>query len=175
MGPLDHPLLSRTRERSLGPAALVQRLGLPSTAIIADIGAGPGLFTLPFARAVASGRVIATDIRSDLLEIAKTRAHASGLTNIETRLVEASQTGLAPSSVDLAFLCQVDHYLADRAGYFAKLKVALRAGGRIVIVNTPRLRDPALAAAHQAGLRIVSEWRIGSLYFAVVLKPERAQ
>jgi ubiquinone/menaquinone biosynthesis C-methylase UbiE len=170
---IDHPLLSRAREESLQPDALVAALNLARTATVADIGAGPGLFTLPLARALPGGRVIATDLRRDLLDIAAARAARAGLNNVETRVVKAQQPGLERETIDVAFLCQVDHYLADRVGYFASLKRALKPQGRLVLVNTLRLRDAALAAARSAGFELVQQWQVGALYFAATFTPER--
>jgi len=170
--PLDaqgRAMLDPIRLLALRPDVLIARLHLSAAARIADIGAGPGFLTLPLARAVPRGRVIATDLRPDYLAALAARAAQAGLTNIERRVVTATRTGLDPGSVDVAILCQVDHYLEDRAAYLAALAPALRQGGRMVLINYARFRDPALAAAKQVGLRVIDAWAPSPPFFMLVL------
>jgi ubiquinone/menaquinone biosynthesis C-methylase UbiE len=171
--PLDgqgRGMLQPIREEALRRDDLIRRLKLQPDAVIADVGAGPGFFTLPFAQTVARGRVLALDVRNDYLEVLRERASAARLSNIETRLVEAAHPGLAPGSIDLAFLCQVDHYLSDRAAYFVDLVRALKPDGRLVVVNFDKYRDADLAAARAAGLRLVDEWRPNPPFFVLVFR-----
>jgi precorrin-6B methylase 2 len=55
-------MLAPARERALDPSALIARLHLPRSATVADIGAGPGFFTLPWARAVPAGHIGAGEL-----------------------------------------------------------------------------------------------------------------
>ena len=162
-------LLDAIRNEALHPADLVKRLKLHPDMIVADIGAGPGFFTLQLARAVPRGKVIASDVRADYLEIVLARARAAGLSNVTTEVWPASGPRLAPRSIDAAFLCQVDHYLPDRVSYFAQLRDALRPRGRVVVVNYVRHRVPDLEAAKRAGLRVIDEWAPSPPFFVLVL------
>jgi len=164
----DAGLLSPARWRALDPPQLVARLGLHPTDVVADVGAGPGLFTLPLARAVPRGRVIATDVRADFLDETARRAAAARLGNVETRVVAPDRPGLRPRSIDLAWLCQVDAFLPDRVAYLRALALALRPRGRIVIVNFRRDHDAARRALVAAGLRIIDDAPLGDLYFVLV-------
>jgi trans-aconitate methyltransferase len=162
-------MLDPIREQALKPIELIARLHLAPTATVADIGAGPGFFTLPLARAVPKGQVIAADVREDYLAVAAERAAAAGLRNVRTQTLAPDRPAFAPRSLDLAFLCQVDQYLPDRAAYFAKLVPLLARGGRVVIVNWVRFREADRAAAASAGLRIVDEWNPTPPLFVWVL------
>jgi ubiquinone/menaquinone biosynthesis C-methylase UbiE len=164
-------MLDPLRNKALDPPALIARLALAPDAVIADVGAGPGFLTIPLARAVVRGHVIATDIEPTYLESLAARAAEQHVVNIETRLVGAAHPGLAPSSVDLALLCQLDHGLADRTAYFAELARALRPGGRIALVNYRRYRDADLAAARAASLHVVDEWSPSPSFFLLVVAP----
>jgi ubiquinone/menaquinone biosynthesis C-methylase UbiE len=167
-------MLDSLREEALRPAALIARLALAPDDVIADVGAGPGFLTLPLARAVPRGRVIATDVRADYLAVAAERAARAGLENVRTRVVPADRPGLDPRSINLAILCQLDHYLKDRAAYFAALVPALRRDGRIALINYARYREADLAAARAAGLRVVDEWAPSPPFFLLVLAPAAA-
>jgi SAM-dependent methyltransferase len=115
--------------------------------------------------------VIATDVRADYLAALALRARRAGLSNLVTRPAEPERPGLDDASVDLVILCQVDHYLADRARYFAALARALRPGGRIAIANYVRFRDADLAAARAAGLRPIDAWSPSPPFFLLVVAP----
>jgi SAM-dependent methyltransferase len=172
--PLDaqgRAMLDPLREESLRPAELVSRLQVRPDAIIADVGAGPGFLTLPLARAVPRGYVLALDIRPDYLIVAAERAAAAGLKNIKTRLTVAHRPQVEPRSVDLVVLCQVDHYLADRVSYFSALLAALRPGGRIVLINYIRYRESDIGAVKALGLKVLDEWRPSAGFFVLVIGP----
>jgi ubiquinone/menaquinone biosynthesis C-methylase UbiE len=164
-------MLDPLRAAGLRPAELVARLHLRPRDVVADLGAGPGFLTLPLARAVPRGRVIATDVRPEYLLVAARRAKEAGIANLETLAVPADSPSLPPGSVDLALLCQVDQYLPDRARYLAALRPALRPGGRVAIVNYARYREADRAAARAAGLRVVDEWQPTPPFFLLVLAP----
>ena len=161
-------MLDPLRAESLKPARLIEKLALSPSDVVADLGAGPGFLTLPLARVVSRGRVIATDVNRSSLSVLARRAARSGLTNVETRFVEATTPGLAPQSIDLALLCQLDHALADRVTYFQSLVPSLKPGGRVAIVNYRRYRDLNLAAAQAAGLVPVAEWNPSAAFVAMV-------
>ena len=60
-------LLSEARQETLKPEELLRSLGLRAGQTIADIGCGPGFFTVPAARIVGEdGHVYAADIQGDM-------------------------------------------------------------------------------------------------------------
>ena len=162
-------MLDPLREEALHPREVIERLRLPRNAVVADVGAGPGFWTLPLARAVSDGSVVALDGRADYLAIAAERARQAGGANVQTRLVPPNDAQLRARSVDLILLAQVDQYLGDRVSYFASLAAALRPGGRLVLVNYERFRAPDVAAARAAKLRVVDEWQPSPPFFVLVL------
>ena len=168
---MGRAMLDPLRVETLQPDETIHRVGIRSDAVVADVGAGPGFWTLPLAR--AAKRVLALDVRRDYLDVAAARAQASGLRNVTTRVVDASECGLAAASVDLIWVSQVDHYLKDRARYFAGLGRALRPRGRVVLINYEQYRDADVAAAARVGLRIVDEWRPSAAFFVLVLASDR--
>jgi len=116
------------------PAAVVAKLGLEKTAVVADIGAGTGYFTVKLAAAVPKGKVFALDVEADMVRYLDERAKKDGLANVVAMQSRPDNPELA-EPVDVAFLCDVVHHIEDRTSYFAKLKDRLRPGGRIVIVD----------------------------------------
>ena len=151
------------------PDAVIESLELPPDAIVADVGAGTGYFTVRLARAVPQGRVIATDVEPDMVRYIDERAEKEGLTNVTAVKNAPGDPGL-PEPVDLVFLCDVVHHVADRPAFFSAAAGKLREGGRVVIVDfepdapegTPgpparhRLSVEALAGElQQAGLKLL--------------------
>jgi ubiquinone/menaquinone biosynthesis C-methylase UbiE len=111
------------------PHEVVMALKLRPDEVIADIGAGTGYFSRRFAR--HAGKVLAVDIDAKLLEIAGKDAPP----NLTTVLAAPDDPKLAANSVDTVFFCDVLHHIANRPAYYAKLKSALKPGGRVVIVD----------------------------------------
>lgn len=101
--------------------------------VVADVGAGTGYFSLRFARALARGKVVAVDLERTLLDHLAARAAKDGLTNVETRVGAPDDPGLA--GVDVVFVCDTYHHIAERTAYFTKAAAALAPGGRVVIVD----------------------------------------
>jgi SAM-dependent methyltransferase len=67
------------------------------------------------------------------------------------RQVIAEEPGLEPGGYDLILLSEVDHLLPDRARYLARLRAALKPGGRIAVVNRRTYHTALLEAARRAG------------------------
>ncbi len=50
---------------------------------VADIGCGPGYFTIPLAKAAYSGKIYALDINDEMLEACRRRVEEARLGNVE--------------------------------------------------------------------------------------------
>lgn len=104
--------------------------------IIADIGAGTGLYTLLFAKAVGpTGEVFAVDIEPRFLKLINQRAEDLDLGNVVCVLGRENSITLAPNSLDVAFISDTYSYFEDPAATMASVKAALRPGGRLYILD----------------------------------------
>jgi predicted methyltransferase len=120
--------------------ALVAAARLKPGMVVADIGAGTGLFTPYFSRAVGStGKVIAVDIVPAFLERIRERAKTEGLANVETVLCTERSVELPPNSIDLAFICDVYHHFEYPYSSMTSLHRALRPGGQVLLVEFKRI------------------------------------
>jgi len=116
--------------------AVIAALALKDGDVIADIGAGPGAFTIEFARAVGpSGRALAADIWPELMDYVQEKARREGVTNLETILCEPDDPRLPPDQVDIAFFHDVFHNIPDRQAYLELLASYLKPDGRIAIIE----------------------------------------
>jgi ubiquinone/menaquinone biosynthesis C-methylase UbiE len=116
------------------PSRVIDALGLSPTAVVADIGAGTGYFSVRLARAVPKGTVYSVDIESSMLAHIEKRAKSEGLGNILTVQATAGSPQL-PKPVDVVLIVDTYHHLPNRATYFRELKKSLAPGGRIAIVD----------------------------------------
>lgn len=128
-------LESADRVRKLQVERVVEVLDLQRGEVVADLGAGSGLFTRPIAREVGpSGTVYAIDIDSALLAHIDETARREGLNNIET--VQASEYDpRIPEEVNLVLICDTLHHIDNRPAYLKTLRQYLKPGGRIAIID----------------------------------------
>jgi arsenite methyltransferase len=113
---------------------VVEALGLKPGLKVADIGSGSGLFTRPIAASVAPGAVYAVDIDAALLAIVEQKAKAAGLGNIRTVLAAADSPKL-PEPVDLVFICDTLHHIANQGAYLKTLRTFVAPGGRVAVID----------------------------------------
>ncbi|MEN3944146.1 methyltransferase domain-containing protein [Prosthecobacter sp. SYSU 5D2] len=119
---------------------IVSALGLKPGMTVADIGAGTGLFILPFAQAVGDGgKVYAVEIAKNFLEHIRARASKASLTNVETVLGTERSVELPEASIDLAFICDVYHHFEYPQASLATLHKAIKPGGEIVLIDFKRI------------------------------------
>ncbi len=118
---------------------VIARLRLKAGDTLADIGAGTGVFSLPFARAIApGGTVYAVEVDQGLVDHIGEQARAEGVSNIETVLGEFTDPNLPTQDIDLAFFHDVLHHVEDRAGYLKNLARYIKPEGRIAIIERGR-------------------------------------
>lgn len=114
---------------------VVQTLGLKPGMLVADIGAGSGLFTRPMAKAVQpGGTAFAVDIDAELLKIVARSAREQQIGNIQTVLAAATDPRL-PEPVDVMFICDALHHIGGQAEYLRGLRKYLKPGGRIAVID----------------------------------------
>ena len=115
---------------------VVASLKLKPGDVVADIGAGTGAFSIPFAKAVApSGMVLAQDIWPELLDYIAEKAKKEHIGNLRTVLGKGDDPNLPQNHVDLAFFHDVFHNAVDRQGYLEILASSLKPGGQIAIIE----------------------------------------
>lgn len=120
-------------------AEIIAALGLRPGMAVADVGAGTGLFTLVFARAVGpDGSVFAVDLIPAFLDHIRAKLKKADIHNVQ--LVQASDRSseLPPASVDLVFMSDAYHHLEYPQHTLASLRAALRPGGALWIVDFQR-------------------------------------
>ena len=159
------------RVASLKIDYIIASLGLKPGAVVADIGAGPGVLSLPLAAAVApGGKVYAEDIDQAFLDHVKKKAADAKVTNVVTVLGEYVDPKLPAKDVDVVLFHDVLHHIEKRAEYLKAAASYLKPGGRIAVVELPpdgsHKDEPALVVTKDqvkgwmaaAGLKPVQEF-----------------
>jgi ubiquinone/menaquinone biosynthesis C-methylase UbiE len=128
---------------------VVAALKLKPDAVVADIGAGSGVFTVPLAKAVTAGKVYAVDIEQGLVDHITQRAKGEKLTNVVGVLGKFTDAALPTKDVDLALIFDVLHHIENRTEYLKNLVPYLKKAGRIVVIDFhpelgPHKNDPTL-------------------------------
>jgi len=114
---------------------VVALLKLKPGDVVADIGAGTGVFSGPLAQAVApTGTLLAVDIDQGLLDHIAQRAKEENIKNIQPILGEFDDPNL-PTRVDVAFFHDVLHHIEHRQVYLKKLATYLEPDGRVVVID----------------------------------------
>ena len=104
--------------------------------VVADVGAGTGLFTRPFAAKVApGGKVYAVDVAESFVEHVKQTCREQGIDNVVCILSTPTSATLPPESTDLVFTCDTYHHFEYPLKMLASIRGALRPGGRLIIVD----------------------------------------
>jgi arsenite methyltransferase len=130
---LDRP----ERDKDQKPGLVVEALGLKPGMSVADLGSGSGYFTRRFVEAVTeTGKVYAIDVEPAALKYVEERlARINRPYKAEFILARPDSPKLPKESVDVIFVCNTLHHLEDRTTYFRKVRSALKAGGRIAIID----------------------------------------
>src|SRR5919204_1533751 len=190
---LTDMLLSEERRSHIDPVRALGEFGLHETATLADLGCGPGFFTIPAAKIVGPrGHVHAADVQTEMLERVREAAAANRLSNIETHLVREEPRGerwsydfgVPAASCDLALVAFVLHEAEDPASFLRAASLLLRPSGRIAVlqwekrdtyagpaVQVRMTPEETLASARAAGLEAHAPPGLGPEHYAFFLRP----
>ena len=106
---------------------------------VADVGAGTGLYTRLFAKAVSpKGKVYAVDISKNFIDNILRTAREQGLTNVEGIVNTQTDTKLPADSVDLVFMSDTYHHFEQPGPIMASIRRALKRGGTLVVIDFRR-------------------------------------
>ena len=122
---------------------IITRLQLKPGDVVADLGAGSGVFSLPMARAVApSGKVYAVDVDQAFIDYIKQKVKDQQMSNVHPILGRFRDPALPAADVDVAFMHDVLHHIEDRAAYLKQVTRYLKPGGRIALVEFDGPKGP---------------------------------
>ena len=121
----------------------IERMALPSNAVVADIGAGTGYYTFKIAPRVPKGKVYAVEVQDEMISYIANRITKAERKNVEVIKGSNTSVNLPPASVDLAIMVDVYHELAFPHEVLQSIRKALKPAGKVLLLEY-RGEDPAV-------------------------------
>jgi ubiquinone/menaquinone biosynthesis C-methylase UbiE len=160
-------------------------LGIADGAVVADLGAGGGWFTIRLARRVGpAGIVYAEDIQPEMIESIERRVEREGLKNV--RVVQGTPVDprLPEDSLDAVLMVNIFNELEDPVALLRNVAKSLKSRGRAGVVEfrndglgpgperDERVEESrVLRAADQAGLVLLAREDFLRYQYMLVLGP----
>lgn len=119
---------------------VLEACGVKPGAKIADVGAGTGIYTRLFSRAVGpEGWIFAVDIAPRFIQHINASARELKLPNITGVICAEDSINLPPESVDMVFVCDTYHHFEYPQQTLASINSALKPGGTFVVIDFERI------------------------------------
>ena len=131
-------LMSDERKSWENPQELLNQVMISKGATAADLGCGPGFFTLPLAEKVGKeGKVYAVDANQIMLDhlsanLKKFSSHDDLAELIPLNADVSARNSIPDASVDLVLFSDILHDLEDRKKFFVEVDRILRKSGIVV-------------------------------------------
>ena len=139
---------------------LLRDAGLFTGMKVLDIGSGAGDVAFAAAELVGSeGEVLGVDMNPEILETARTRAQAAGLTNVQFVAGDAQTLGL-PNDFDALIGRLVLMYLPDPVATLKQLATHLRPGGIVAFQEVDFTTYSSIARPDTPMMNQLAEWGV---------------
>ena len=112
-------------------AAMIEHLGITDGQRHLDIASGTGEPGLSIARLSPKGRVVLTDLASEMLDVAARRAKAQGIVNVQTEVCSADDLPFGNASFDSVSVRFGYMFFPDMDKATAEFARVLNPGGRL--------------------------------------------
>jgi SAM-dependent methyltransferase len=125
------------RAQSFGPATtlMLDFAQIEAGDRVLDVAAGTGDTSVMAAQRVGpTGRVLATDISASMIEGAAEATRSAGLTNVETRVMDARSMDLASDSFDAVISRMGIMLMPERERALAEILRVLKPGKRLAVI-----------------------------------------
>jgi len=164
---------------------LTELLQVKKGDMVADLGAGGGLFLMQAARLVGDqGQVYAVDVVKNILSELDSKARLSGLNNIKTiwsNLELIGATKINSATLDSAILVNVLHQSQKRLEILSEAVRLLKNGGKLLVIDwanndlsfgPPKnmLAEPNEISdlATQINLELAQQFKAGPYHFGLI-------
>jgi ubiquinone/menaquinone biosynthesis C-methylase UbiE len=127
--------LSPERAQKLDPFVILSFCPVNVHDTVADIGCGPGFFTLPLAKFLVNGKVYAVDLDEEMVAACRERVTQARLGNVEVLGCDEFDFPLEQGSLDGALLGFVVHHSADRPRFLQAVRALLSPRGWCTVLE----------------------------------------
>jgi ubiquinone/menaquinone biosynthesis C-methylase UbiE len=134
------------------PYEVLKAAGLEPGQKVLEVGCGPGFFTIPAARiAGEEGSIYALDVNPLAVDKVRRKIEGDGVTNVETILADAAETGLPDESFDLIFLFGFANPVGDMEHILAELHRLLKPAGVLSVEGRLQLSSALFRLVRRQG------------------------
>ncbi len=181
-------LLSKERQERLDPFTVLTHLPIDPYEQVADIGCGPGYFTVPLGKYLIHGKLYALDISDEMVEAARRRVQEANLTNVTVETCGDYDFPVPEGSLDGVLMAFVVHSNQDRPALLKAIADLLRPRGWCAIMEWHRVeteQGPPLEmrmepselreSAEKSGLEFASFRELNEFQYMCVFRKVRVR
>ena len=134
-----HLLESEKRRSYLDPNKIMSFLGLQPNYIVADLGCGSGVFSIPLSKKVK--KVYGIDIEPKMIQALDEKILKKNIINIKTLLSNGTKIPLETASLDLLITVNTLHEFKNRNKVFKEIYRVLNPTGKLAVVDFKKKKE----------------------------------
>jgi ubiquinone/menaquinone biosynthesis C-methylase UbiE len=179
-------LMSEERKQWHNPENILKLAGASKGMIMADLGSGPGFFTIPMAQIVGeNGLVYAVDSDQHMIDSLKKNIVNLGVNSKVIKFVNSDvcHTGIPKESVDLVIFANVLHEVDNRKAFFQEVRRISKLTANIVDVDWKKIQTEhgpplesrlseyeAIQVLSESGFTVVKQTNAGPYHYELIAK-----
>ena len=179
--------MSEERKQWHNPETILKNVGVAKGMTMADLGSGPGFFTIPMAQATGEkGLVYAVDSNVSMLNALKENIARSGVDSRIIKIInsDVSHTGIPKGSVDIVLFANVLHEVEDRTVFFQEVRRISKPTADIVNVDWKKIKtehgppmkerlseEEAKQVLLENGFGVIKQTDAGPYHYELICKP----
>jgi len=180
-------LMSEERKQWHSPETVLKEIAITKGMTIADLGSGPGFFTIPMAQITGKkGLVYAVDNNQKMLKglkenIAKTDVNPKIIKIVKN---DVCHTEIPKESVDIILFANVLHEVGDKKAFFREVKRISKPIAYVVDVDWKKIQteygppfkgrlseDEANQLLAENGFSVIKQVDAGQYHYELICKP----
>lgn len=128
-------LLRPERLEELDPFVILAFMPIEPYDQVADIGCGPGYFSIPLAKHLVYGKLYALDILDEMLGVLRRRVEEANLGNVEILKCGETDFPVPKGSLDGVFIAFVIHHDMDQVAFLRAARDLLKPRGWCTVLE----------------------------------------
>ena len=132
-------LESKKRRLYLDPQKILSFLDLQPSSIVADLGCGSGVFTIPISKKVK--KIYGIDVEPKMIKALDQKIIQKKIKNVSTLLSNGINIPLETASLDLLITVNTLHEFNDRNKVFKEIFRVLNSTGKLAVVDFKKKRE----------------------------------